>query len=153
MVSIGRPVEELLQSPTEPSNADYSVEFCGGTHLADTSGATRGFTGTLLRSTDVPNYQLETAQQQSLHSSPPFRAHMRPQKRKAFALLSGEGIAKGILCVADRPLMWLAAQRRRPLRCSARRALRRASGVWSRSRRARRRRPLRPASCSRNALS
>lgn len=73
VVSIGRPVEELLQSPTEPSNADYSVEFCGGTHLADTSGAARGFTGTLLRSTDMPNHQLETAQQQSLHSSPPFR--------------------------------------------------------------------------------
>ena len=39
VVSIGRPVEELLASPAEPSNAAYSVEFCGGTHLADTSGA------------------------------------------------------------------------------------------------------------------
>lgn len=39
VVSIGRPVEDLLKDPAAPSNADYSVEFCGGTHLADTSGA------------------------------------------------------------------------------------------------------------------
>jgi hypothetical protein len=38
VVAIGRSVDQLLQDPAAPSNADYSVEFCGGTHLADTSG-------------------------------------------------------------------------------------------------------------------
>ena len=38
MVTIGRSVDDLLSDPAAPSNADYSVEFCGGTHLADTSG-------------------------------------------------------------------------------------------------------------------
>lgn len=38
VVSIGRPVEDLIADPTNPTNADFSVEFCGGTHLADTSG-------------------------------------------------------------------------------------------------------------------
>ena len=38
VVSIGRSVDDLLKDPAAPSNADYSVEFCGGTHLADTSG-------------------------------------------------------------------------------------------------------------------
>mmetsp|Transcript_19360 Transcript_19360/g.58510 ORF Transcript_19360/g.58510 Transcript_19360/m.58510 type:complete len:958 (+) Transcript_19360:236-3109(+) len=54
VVSIGRSVEDLVANPSDDSNAAYSVEFCGGTHLADTSGA------------------------------------------KAFALLSEEGIAKGV---------------------------------------------------------
>lgn len=54
VVSIGRPVEELLANPTADSNRQYSVEFCGGTHLKKTNDA------------------------------------------KAFALLSEEGIAKGI---------------------------------------------------------
>lgn len=39
VVAIGRSVDDLLSDPAAPSNADYSVEFCGGTHLADTSGA------------------------------------------------------------------------------------------------------------------
>lgn len=39
MVSIGRSVEDLVANPSDDSNAAYSVEFCGGTHLADTSGA------------------------------------------------------------------------------------------------------------------
>lgn len=38
VVAIGRSVDDLLADPAAPSNADYSVEFCGGTHLADTSG-------------------------------------------------------------------------------------------------------------------
>eukprot|EP00891_Asterochloris_glomerata_P009564 jgi/Astpho2/9564/fgenesh1_pm.00146_%23_11_t len=54
VVSIGKPVEELLKDPGAPSNRQYSIEFCGGTHLANTSNAV------------------------------------------AFALLSEEGIAKGI---------------------------------------------------------
>lgn len=41
VVSIGRPVEELVADPTDGSHAAYSVEFCGGTHLADTSGESR----------------------------------------------------------------------------------------------------------------
>ena len=39
VVSIGEPVEELLKDPEAPSNRQYSVEFCGGTHLANTSNA------------------------------------------------------------------------------------------------------------------
>ena len=38
MVSIGKPVEELLADPGAEDNKQYSIEFCGGTHLADTSG-------------------------------------------------------------------------------------------------------------------
>lgn len=54
VVSIGRPVEQLLAAPRDDSNRDYSVEFCGGTHLSNTKQA------------------------------------------RAFALISEEGIAKGI---------------------------------------------------------
>jgi alanyl-tRNA synthetase len=39
VVSIGKPVEELLADPGARDNYQYSVEFCGGTHLANTSGA------------------------------------------------------------------------------------------------------------------
>ena len=38
MVSIGKPVEELLADPEAEDNFQYSIEFCGGTHLANTSG-------------------------------------------------------------------------------------------------------------------
>ncbi|KAL6760811.1 tRNA synthetases class II (A)-domain-containing protein [Haematococcus lacustris] len=54
VVSIGKPVEQLLEEPSNPDNRSYSVEFCGGTHLASLKQAT------------------------------------------AFALISEEGIAKGI---------------------------------------------------------
>ncbi|EFJ48362.1 hypothetical protein VOLCADRAFT_120886 [Volvox carteri f. nagariensis] len=54
VVSIGRAVEELLADPKDAANAAFSIEFCGGTHLSNTSEA------------------------------------------EAFALLSEEGIAKGI---------------------------------------------------------
>lgn len=47
-------MDELLSSPSDTSNANYSVEFCGGTHLSNTSQAA------------------------------------------AFALMSEEGIAKGV---------------------------------------------------------
>lgn len=51
VVSIGRPVEQLLSDPAAPSNADYSVEFCGGTHLADTSGADKCITQNMCSTT------------------------------------------------------------------------------------------------------
>ncbi|GLI61130.1 hypothetical protein VaNZ11_003405 [Volvox africanus] len=54
VVSIGRAVDELLVDPRDAANADFAIEFCGGTHLSNTSEA------------------------------------------EAFALLSEEGIAKGI---------------------------------------------------------
>ncbi|KAL0043139.1 hypothetical protein WJX79_010270 [Trebouxia sp. C0005] len=54
VVSIGRSVEGLLSNPTADSNRQFSVEFCGGTHLKKTTDA------------------------------------------GAFALISEEGIAKGI---------------------------------------------------------
>ncbi|KAG2485170.1 hypothetical protein HYH03_016060 [Edaphochlamys debaryana] len=54
VVSIGRPVDELLADPKADANAAYSIEFCGGTHLSNTKEA------------------------------------------EAFALLSEEGIAKGV---------------------------------------------------------
>ncbi|KAG2437150.1 hypothetical protein HXX76_005817, partial [Chlamydomonas incerta] len=54
VVSIGRSVADLLADPKAESNAAYSVEFCGGTHLSNT------------------------------------------QEAEAFALLSEEGIAKGV---------------------------------------------------------
>ena len=39
VVSIGKPVEELLANPAAESNRQYSVEFCGGTHLKKTDDA------------------------------------------------------------------------------------------------------------------
>ena len=54
VVSIGRPVEDLLRDPASPSNRQHSAEFCGGTHLASTGQA------------------------------------------RAFAILSEEGVAKGV---------------------------------------------------------
>ena len=40
VVSIGKPAEDLLANPTAESNRQYSVEFCGGTHLKQTGDAT-----------------------------------------------------------------------------------------------------------------
>ena len=39
VVSIGKPVEELLANPAADSNRQFSVEFCGGTHLKHTGHA------------------------------------------------------------------------------------------------------------------
>lgn len=39
VVSIGKSVEELLANPAAESNRQYSVEFCGGTHLKKTGDA------------------------------------------------------------------------------------------------------------------
>lgn len=39
VVSIGRPVEQLLEDPGNKDNRNFSVEFCGGTHLRSTSAA------------------------------------------------------------------------------------------------------------------
>lgn len=54
VVSIGKPVQELLADPSSDSNLAHSIEFCGGTHLQNTADA------------------------------------------RAFALISEEGIAKGV---------------------------------------------------------
>jgi alanyl-tRNA synthetase len=37
VVSIGAPVNDLLKNPADATWRQYSVEFCGGTHLANTS--------------------------------------------------------------------------------------------------------------------
>ena len=42
VVSIGRAIEELLANSADPSNRQYSIEFCGGTHLKHT-GEARAF--------------------------------------------------------------------------------------------------------------
>ncbi len=34
VISVGKPIEELLAKPQDPSNFDFSVELCGGTHLS-----------------------------------------------------------------------------------------------------------------------
>jgi alanyl-tRNA synthetase len=39
VVSIGVPVTELLKSPDNPKWRQYSIEFCGGTHLKSTEAA------------------------------------------------------------------------------------------------------------------
>lgn len=35
VVSVGKPIEDLIADPNGPAGFDYSVEFCGGTHLAN----------------------------------------------------------------------------------------------------------------------
>ena len=39
MVSVGSPVEDLIKDPLSPKWMDYSIEFCGGTHLRTTGDA------------------------------------------------------------------------------------------------------------------
>jgi alanyl-tRNA synthetase len=39
VLSIGKDVDELLATPTNPEWMNYSVEFCGGTHITSTSEA------------------------------------------------------------------------------------------------------------------
>lgn len=39
VLSVGQPVETLLKQPTLPQWSDFSIEFCGGTHLTNTSQA------------------------------------------------------------------------------------------------------------------
>ncbi len=39
VVSIGIPVAQLLENPENPAWREYSIEFCGGTHLADSGQA------------------------------------------------------------------------------------------------------------------
>ena len=39
VVCIGRSIDELLAAPKAEGNRDYSVEFCGGTHLSNTADA------------------------------------------------------------------------------------------------------------------
>eukprot|EP00003_Mantamonas_plastica_P026225 TRINITY_DN5296_c1_g1_i2.p1 TRINITY_DN5296_c1_g1~~TRINITY_DN5296_c1_g1_i2.p1 ORF type:complete len:980 (-),score=402.34 TRINITY_DN5296_c1_g1_i2:1936-4875(-) len=39
VVSVGVPVQELLDQPENPEWLDYSVEFCGGTHISQTTSA------------------------------------------------------------------------------------------------------------------
>lgn len=41
VVSIGRSVADLLADPKADANAAYSIEFCGGTHLANTQEVRR----------------------------------------------------------------------------------------------------------------
>ena len=58
VVSIGKPVDDLLKDPKASDNYGYSIEFCGGTHLDNTKEAA------------------------------------------AFAILSEEGVAKGVRRIA-----------------------------------------------------
>eukprot|EP01025_Chloroclados_australasicus_P014578 TRINITY_DN16848_c0_g2_i5.p1 TRINITY_DN16848_c0_g2~~TRINITY_DN16848_c0_g2_i5.p1 ORF type:complete len:1226 (-),score=185.41 TRINITY_DN16848_c0_g2_i5:256-3462(-) len=39
VVSIGKSVDELLANPDKDENMEYSIEFCGGTHLKNTGAA------------------------------------------------------------------------------------------------------------------
>jgi alanyl-tRNA synthetase len=39
VLSVGQPVESLLQEPGRQDWLSYSVEFCGGTHLTNTAQA------------------------------------------------------------------------------------------------------------------
>jgi len=39
VVAVGRSVEQLLADPANPGNKAYSIEFCGGTHLASLAKA------------------------------------------------------------------------------------------------------------------
>lgn len=39
VVSIGKDINDLCQNPSSNDNVNYSIEFCGGTHLNNTADA------------------------------------------------------------------------------------------------------------------
>ncbi len=99
VVSIGIPVQQLLDAPDNEKWTDYSVEFCGGTHLESTGQAQ---TFALITETGIAK---GIRRVEALTGVPAMAAHKAADdaalRLKAADMLTGEQLANEVSAIAS----------------------------------------------------